>query len=84
MKQVQKKPYTSPELKVWGNVAELTLNNGKGKGNGNGGVSAFGGKIKGNNGLGNGLDPQPPGNPPINDGPGTSPGNPGNKGGPKR
>jgi len=37
---------------------------------------------KANNGVGNALDPQPPGNPPINDGPGTSPGNPGNKGGP--
>ena len=37
--------------------------------------------VKGNNGVGNGQDPQPPGNPPINDGPGTSPGNPGNKGG---
>ena len=37
---------------------------------------------KGNNGVGNGEDPQPPGNPPINDGPGTGPGNPGNKGGP--
>ena len=24
-------------------------------------------KEKGNNGIGNGLDPQPPGNPPIND-----------------
>ena len=36
---------------------------------------------KGNNGVGNGYDPQPPGNPPINDGPGTGPGNPGNKGG---
>ena len=36
---------------------------------------------KGNNGVGNGLDPQPPGNPPINDGPGTSPGSPGNRGG---
>jgi hypothetical protein len=36
---------------------------------------------KGNNGVGNGVDPQPPGNPPINDGPGTSPGKPGNKGG---
>jgi hypothetical protein len=35
---------------------------------------------RGNNGLGNGLDPQPPGNPPINDGPGTSPGDPGNRG----
>lgn len=35
---------------------------------------------KGNNGVGNGLDPQPPGNPPINDGPGTGPGNPGNRG----
>ena len=34
---------------------------------------------KGNNGVGNGFDPQPPGNPPINDGLGTSPGNPGNK-----
>jgi hypothetical protein len=40
--------------------------------------------IKGNNGVGNGIDPQPPGNPPINDGPGTSPGNPGNRGGPKK
>jgi len=34
-----------------------------------------------NNGVGNGIDPQPPGNPPINDGVGTSPGNPGNEGG---
>jgi len=34
---------------------------------------------RGNNGVGNGLDPQPPGNPPINDGPGTGPGNPGNR-----
>ena len=38
-----------------------------------------GGGPKGNNGVGNGLDPQPPGNPPINDGPGTGPGNPGNR-----
>ncbi len=37
----------------------------------------------GNNGVGNGVDPQPPGNPKVNDGPGTSPGNPGNKGGSK-
>ena len=36
-------------------------------------------KRKGNNGVGNGWDPQPPGNPRINDGPGTGPGNPGNK-----
>jgi hypothetical protein len=34
---------------------------------------------KGNNGVGNGFDPQPPGNPPINDGQGTWPGHPGNK-----
>jgi hypothetical protein len=34
---------------------------------------------KGNNGVGNGEDPQPPGNPKVNDGPGTGPGNPGNK-----
>jgi hypothetical protein len=39
-----------------------------------------GGELKGNNGVGNGLDPQPPGDPPVNDGPGTSPGNPGNRG----
>jgi hypothetical protein len=36
-------------------------------------------KEKGNNGVGNGLDSQPPGNPKVNDGPGTGPGNPGNK-----
>jgi hypothetical protein len=35
--------------------------------------------LHGNNGVGNGLDPQPPGNPRVNDGPGTGPGNPGNK-----
>jgi hypothetical protein len=44
-------------------------------------AQSAGGKTHGNNGVGNGEDPQPPGNPPINDGPGTSPGNPGNKGG---
>jgi len=37
--------------------------------------------VKGNNGVGNGVDPQPPGNPPVNDGPGAGPGNPGNRGG---
>jgi hypothetical protein len=35
---------------------------------------------KGNNGVGNGQDPAPPGNPPVNDGPGTGPGQPGNRG----
>jgi hypothetical protein len=35
----------------------------------------------GDNGVGNGEDPQPPGNPPINDGSGTGPGDPGNQGG---
>lgn len=45
-------------------------------------AQSVGGRPKGNNGVGNGIDPQPPGNPPINDGPGTGPGNPGNKGGP--
>ena len=44
-------------------------NTGNGQGNGS----------QGNNGVGNGIDPQPPGNPKVNDGPGTSPGNPGNK-----
>ncbi len=34
---------------------------------------------KGNNGVGNGQDPQPPGNPPVNDGQSTGPSNPGNK-----
>lgn len=38
----------------------------------------------GNNGVGNGEDPQPSGNPPVNDGPGTGPGNPGNRGGAHR
>ena len=33
---------------------------------------------KGNNGLGNGFDGQPPGNPPINDPAGAGPGNPAN------
>jgi hypothetical protein len=44
-------------------------------------IAASGSFPKGNNGVGNGLDPQPPGNPPINDGSGTGPGNPGNRGG---
>lgn len=45
-------------------------------------IAASGGdRPRGNNGVGNGVDPQPPGNPPVNDGPGTSPGNPGNRGG---
>ncbi len=35
-------------------------------------------KTKGNNGVGNGIDPAPPGNPSENDGTGTGPGNPGN------
>ena len=39
---------------------------------------------KGNNGVGNGEDPQPPGNPPVNDGPGARPGKPGNRGGAKK
>jgi hypothetical protein len=37
------------------------------------------GSVKGNNGVGNGLDPQPPGNPPFNDPPGSGPGAPGNR-----
>lgn len=36
-------------------------------------------RSQGNNGVGNGLDPQPPGNPPVNDGLGTAPGSPGNQ-----
>jgi hypothetical protein len=46
-------------------------------------IAQSGGGRRGNNGVGNGIDPQPPGNPRINDGAGTSPGNPGNKGGKK-
>jgi hypothetical protein len=38
-------------------------------------------RSRGNNGVGNGPDPQPPGNPRMNDGRGSSPGNPGNRGG---
>jgi hypothetical protein len=45
-----------------------------------GSVATTGGSsVKGNNGVGNGVDPQPPGNPPVNDGPGTGPGDPGNR-----
>jgi hypothetical protein len=44
-------------------------------GDGNSGKS----DTKGNNGVGNGVDPLPPGNPPENDGVGTSPGDPGQK-----
>ncbi len=40
-----------------------------------------GGGGNGNNGVGNGDDPQPPGDPQVNDGQGTGPGNPGNNGG---
>ena len=36
---------------------------------------------RGNNGVGNGRDPQPPGNPPVNDGANAGPGQPGNRGG---
>ena len=43
-------------------------------------VQSPGSKVHGNNGVGNGLDPPPPGDPKLNDGPGTGPGNPGNKG----
>ena len=35
--------------------------------------------VRGNNGVGNGVDPAPPGNPPVNDGAGTEPGNPGQR-----
>jgi hypothetical protein len=47
-------------------------------------MPAFASAGSGNNGVGNGSDPQPPGNPPINDGPGTGPGNPGAPGTPPR
>jgi hypothetical protein len=46
---------------------------------GNGGNGGRGGPL-GNNGVGNGEDPQPPGNPPQNDGTGTGPSTPGNRG----
>ena len=44
-------------------------------------IARSSGAPKGNNGLGNGYDPQPPGNPKVNDGEGSGPGSPGNKGG---
>ena len=46
-------------------------------------MPAFASAGSGNNGVGNGSDPQPPGDPPINDGPGTGPGDPGNSDKPK-
>ena len=46
---------------------------------GGGGGGSNNGGPKGNNGIGNGIDDQPPGNPPVNDDGDT----PGNKGGPR-
>jgi hypothetical protein len=51
-------------------------------GNGKAGKDEKPGKdkqAKGNNGVGNGVDPAPPGNPRVNDGPGTRPSHPRNK-----
>ena len=39
------------------------------------------GSGRGNNGVGNYYEGQPPGNPPINDEPPSAPGSPGNRGG---
>ena len=48
--------------------------------NGSPGVTNI--RVRGNNGLGQLTDdPQPPGNPPINDKPSSVPGNPNNQGG---
>ena len=44
-----------------------------------GGSQVTPGGKKGDNGIGNGEDDQPPGSPPVNDGSGSSKGNPGNK-----
>jgi len=45
-------------------------------------IAASSGGQKGNNGVGNGYDPQPPGDPPHNDtDPGMGPGNPDRQGG---
>lgn len=41
--------------------------------------AGYGDSDKANNGLGNGRDPAPPGNPRLNDGPNTSPGHPGTR-----
>ena len=60
-------------------VAESAVQSHLAHGDTLGACSTGGGGGKGNNGLGNGQDPQPPGNPPVNDGTGTGPGNPGNK-----
>ena len=43
-------------------------------------AKSTGTRTKGNNGLGNGDDPQPPGNPKPNDTNGATPGNPGSQG----
>ena len=42
-------------------------------------TTSFNQPLHGNNGVGNGVDPQPPGNPRPNDGYGTGPGHPGNQ-----
>jgi hypothetical protein len=65
-------------LKTEGHHYALALSGGGSNGGGGGSFT------RGNNGVGNGIDPQPRGNPPVNDGPGTGPGNPGNRGGANR
>lgn len=55
---------------------------GNGNGNGGGGGGGNGGGSRGNEGVGNGVDAPPPGHDyNFNDGPGTSPGQPGAQGG---
>lgn len=63
------------QFKVFTRVSEPPVGD-----NGNGGGENGGGHDNCNNGVGNGEDCQPPGNPPVNDGEGTGPGNPGNGG----
>jgi hypothetical protein len=70
---LKKAAYVTPVILTWKAVPSFAQNgSGLAAQRGNGGQN-------GNNGVGNGPDPQPPGNPPVNDGPGTSPGNPGNR-----
>jgi len=71
---LKKAAYIAPAILTLKAVASFASN-----GSGQAELDRKNEKRKGNNGVGNGWDPQPPGNPRINDGPGTGPGNPGNK-----
>jgi hypothetical protein len=67
--------------KQWGDPSQSVSAGSSSSSSANGGSKS---QSQANNGLGNGSDDGTPGNSSDNDGAGTSPGNPGNKGGAKK